>query len=152
MGLLEQIERDLKSALLSGDKTAVETLRGIKNALQYEAVGLKVKLTELKDNQIEQVLSRESKKRQEAAELYSQASEAVRAEAELAEKKIIEKYLPDQLSEQEIQVVVDDEISKLDNPEVKDMGKIIAAARGRLQARADGATIARLTKSSLERK
>jgi uncharacterized protein YqeY len=94
----DQIDKDLKTALLAGDKAKVETLRGLKNALQYEAVAIGSKDRSLTDEQIQKVLAREAKKRQEAADLYKQGGNQPRADAELAEKAIIDGYLPEQLS------------------------------------------------------
>lgn len=146
----EQIERDLKSALLAGDKVKAETLKGIKNALQYEAVAQNARDSGLPDEQIQKVLARESKKRAEAAELYKQGGSDERANAELSEKAIIDSYLPAQLTEAEISKAVDEEFSKINNPQQSDMGKIIGAVRGRLGAAADGATIAKLVKEKLD--
>lgn len=146
----EQIERDLKTAMLSGDKLRVETLKGLKNALLYEAVNLQVKPADLKNEQIISIFAKESKKRREAIEVYEKVGESKRAEIELAEKTIIDQYLPEQLSESEVETIVKEEVSKLDNPEAKDMGRIIGAVRGRLQGKADGALIAKLVKQALE--
>jgi uncharacterized protein YqeY len=148
--MLEQIERDIKTALLAGDKTKVETLKTVKSALQYEAVSKSVKPNELTDEQVQVVLSRESKKRQEAANLYKNAGEQERADKEFIEKELIDTYLPEQLSEEEVEGVIKEEISKLDNPSVKDMGKIIGAVKVRTGGAADGAVIARLVKRNLE--
>jgi uncharacterized protein YqeY len=145
----EQIERDLKAAMLAGEKEKAEVLKGIKNALQYEAVNTGARAEGLSDEQVQKVLAREAKKRQEAADLYKNANESERAQKELAEKDIISKYLPEQLSEEEVSKVVTEEISKLDNPTPADMGKVIGAVRGRLQGQADGALIARLVKENL---
>lgn len=146
-----QLERDLKAALLAGDKSKVETLKIIKNALQYEAVSLRIERSKLTEEQIIKVLAREAKKRQEAAELYEKAGEQARAEAEKAEKAIIDSYLPEQLSESEIAAAVKREVGKLENPTPADMGRIIGAVRNRLQGQADGALIARLVKENLSR-
>lgn len=148
--LQEKLERELKTALLSGDKKKVETIRGLKNAIQYEAVNQKVPKSELSGDQIIALLAREAKKRQEAADLYLKAGEAERAEAELAEKQIIEEYLPPKLSEEEILAVVTEEVMRVDSPSSSSMGKIIGQVRGRLGAQADGAVIARLVKQVLE--
>lgn len=149
MELQDRLERDLKTALLSGDKKRAETIRGIKNVIQYAAVALKLQRSELTDVQILPLLAREAKKRQEAIDLYKGAGEAERAESESAEKEIIELYLPAKLSEEEVKSVVTEEIAKLEAPTMADMGKIIGQARGRLGAQAEGAVIARLVKEAL---
>jgi uncharacterized protein YqeY len=145
----EQIDKDIKTAMLAGDKTKAETLRGLKNALQYEAVSLRVKPDELTDEQMQKVLAREAKKRQEAAELYTKGGSPERASAELAERVIIDGYLPEPASEADTEVAVKEEIAKVDNPTPADLGRIIGSVRGRLGPAADGATIARLVKEAL---
>jgi len=145
----EQIEQDLKQALLTGDKAKAETLRTIKSALLNEAISQGVRDTGLADDQIQKILARESKKRQEAADLYQQGNAADRASAELAEKAIIDAYLPEQMSEAEVAKLVDEEIAKAVNPTMQDMGRIIGAVRAIAGSNADGALIAKLVKEKL---
>lgn len=145
----EQIEKDLKEALLAGDKQKAETLRTIKSALQNEAIAQGARDSGLSDDQIQKILAREAKKRQEAADLYQKGGAADRAEKEMAEKTIIDSYLPEQLSEEEVAKTVDEEIAKAGNPTMQDMGRIIGAVRGRLSGQADGALIAKLVKEKL---
>lgn len=145
----EQIDKDLKQALLNGDKVKTETLRGLKSAILYEAVAQNARDTGLSDEQIQKVLSREAKKRQEAADLYKQGGSEDRAVAELAEKMIIDAYLPEKMDEAEVAKIVDEEIAKAGSPTMQDMGRIIGAVRGRTGGQADGALIAGLVKSKL---
>ena len=148
--LLQQIEQDLKTAMLAKDADKVSVLRQAKNALQYETVALGAQAEGLADEQIVKVLSKEAKKRQEAADLYAQAGDADRQRKELYEKSIIEEYLPSQLSDADVEAVVDAEISAKPEATIKDMGAIIGAVRAKAGAQADGALIARLVKSRLE--
>jgi len=145
----EQLERDIKTALLSGDKQTVETLKGLKSAIQYEAVSKNLKSQDLDEEQIQTVIIREAKKRQEAAELYKNAGEIERADKELSEKAILSKYLPQQMSEEEISELVDEEVAKLENPSIKDMGSVIGTVKSKTGGAADGSLIARLTKERL---
>jgi len=145
----EKINQDLKIAMLGGDKAKTEVLRGLKSAILNEVISSGARENGLNDEQIQKVLAREAKKRTEAAELYKKAGATDRVEAELSEKKIIEAYLPEQLSEADISAAVTAEISHLDNPAPADMGKIIGAVKAKLGTQADGATIARLVKERL---
>lgn len=147
--MMQQIEQDLKQALLAGDKQTVETLRGLKGALLNEAIFQNARDSGLPDDQIQKVLARESKKRQEAADLYKQGGAQDKAGAELAEKAIIDKYLPEQMSQDEVAKIVGEEIAKAGSPTMQDMGKIIGAVRGRTQGQADGGLIAKLVKEKL---
>lgn len=145
----DKLEADLKQAMLSGDKVKTEVLRGIKNALQYEGVAAGAGDRTLSDEQIQKVLAREAKKRQEAADLYKQGGNQDKAEAELSEKQIIEAYLPEQMDEAAISQLIKAEIAKFDSPTMADMGKIIGAVKAKTGAAADGATVARLVKEAL---
>lgn len=151
MEIQERLERDLKTALLSGDKKTAETLKGLKNTIQYEAVNLKVSKQEISDLQIQNLLAKESKKRQDAADLYHKVGEADRANSELQEKRIIEQYMPKPLSETEIVRIIEEEKAKITNLGPGDMGRLIGAVKARVGARAEGAVIARLVKQALER-
>lgn len=147
--MLTKIDSDIKAAMLAGDKPKVETLRGIKSAIQNEAIAQGVKDQGLNDEQIQKVLTREAKKRQEAADLYRQGGNHDRATAEMDEKAIIEVYLPEQASEEDTAAAVKEAISSTGAASVADMGKVIAAVRAKLGASVDGATIARITKEQL---
>ena len=149
MAIQQQIEGDIKTAMLAGDKTKAETLRGLKSALLNEAIAQGARETGLSDEQVQKVLAKEAKKRSEAAELYKQGGSPERADAELAEKVIIDAYLPAQASEAEVKAAVEQEIAKLENPSVQNMGQIIGAVRAKLGAGADGALIAKLVKEKL---
>jgi uncharacterized protein YqeY len=145
----DSIERDLKTAMLSGDKEKAEVLRGLKNALQYEAVNSSVKREDLTDEQIQKVFAREAKKRQEAASLYKNAGETARADKELAEKSVIDAYLPEQLPKEEVEKIVAEEVTKIESPAQSDIGRIIGAVRARTGGQADGALIAKLVKEKI---
>lgn len=148
----DKIDADIKAAMLAADKVKVETLRGVKNAIQNEVIKSGQKDRSLSDEQIQKILAREVKKRTEAAEIYKKGGSDDRAQAELVERAIIESYLPEQAGDEEIAKVVDEEFTKIDNPSMASMGRIIAAVRARLGAGADGGTVASLVKQRLEQK
>lgn len=145
----QDLERDLKTALLSGDKELVETLKGLKSALQYEAVALKARTEDLSSEQIQSVFAREAKKRQEAITMYQSAGETERADKEKREKDVIDNYLPAQLGEDEIRKLVANEIATMEAPSMKDMGKIIGSVKAKAGAGADGSLIAGIVKIEL---
>lgn len=145
----EQIDKDLKTSMLAGDKQRTEVLRGLKNALQYEAVAQNSADRQLSEEQTHKVLAREAKRRQEAADIYQKAGETERAKTELAEKTIIEGYLPEQMDEMAILELVKAEIAATGAPTMADMGKIIGAVKAKAGPSADGAVIARLVKENL---
>lgn len=148
--MLEQrIEQDLKAALLAGDKQQVMTLRGIKSVLLYAKVANGKRDNGLSDEEVQALLSKEVKKRQESAGLYMQGGSPERAEAELFEKAIIERYLPARLSDDELAEIVEGVIKDTGAAGLADMGKVIGAVRGKVGAAADGAQIARLVKERM---
>ena len=149
MNLKQQIEQDLKTALLAGDKELVSTLRGLKSAILYAEVAKGSRDEGLGDNEIIQVLAKEAKKRQESVDLYIKAGSPERADKELAEKTVIEKYLPKQISEEEIGKLIDAAEESLGKANSQNMGQIIGSVKAKAGVNADGSTIARLVKERL---
>lgn len=148
MALEGRLTQDLKAAMLAGQQQHVMTLRGVKSALLYAKVADKRDRTqELSDEAVVAILAKESKKRQESADLYVRGGNQTKADAELAEKAIIDAYLPAQLSEAEVNRVIDEVLAKLgaDSP----VGQVIGAVKQQAGVAADGALIARLVKERL---
>lgn len=145
------LEADLKAAMLNGDKAKAETLRGLKSALWNETIRLGVRDSGLNEEQSQKILAAESKKRQEAADLYQTGGSSERAAIELAEKTIIDAYRPEQLSRKAILKLIDEQMAAAGSSTMADMGRIIGAVKARAGSRADGALIARLVKEKLNR-
>src|SRR5882757_9867828 len=144
--LEQKLEQDIKAALLSGDKTKATTLRGLKAVLLNVKVATGKRDSGLTDDEVLPVLGKESKKRQESADLYKQGGDQQRADAELAEKVIIDAYLPAQLSEAEITVMVDEAIAQTDATGPAALGQVIGQVKAKAGATADGAVIAKIVK------
>ena len=149
MTIKEQIERDLKMAMLAGDKTLVTTLRGLKSAILYIEVAEGSRDSGLSDEVVTSLLQKEAKKRQESAEMYRKGKSAPKAEAEDAEYQVIQKYLPTQLTEAEVKSIVEQQADVLDIHSLQQMGQLIGAVKQASKGAADGALIARLTKEYL---
>jgi uncharacterized protein YqeY len=148
--MLEQrLEQDIKAALLAGDNVKTETLRGLKTALLYAKVAKNKKDSGLTEAEEIAVLSSESKKRSESAALYIKGGAQDKADKELLEKKIIAAYLPKQLSEPELTLLVDKTIKELGVKDISQMGLAIAKIRELTAGSADGALIAKLVKERL---
>jgi uncharacterized protein YqeY len=145
----DQINNDLKTALLGGDKLLAQTLRGLKSAILYAEVAANKRDQGLSDDETVQILAKEAKKRQESADLYTRGGAADRAAAELDEKAAIEKYLPAQLSDDELAAIVKKTIAELDAHGPQQMGLVIGAVKQATAGQADGAVIARLVKQQL---
>jgi uncharacterized protein YqeY len=150
--LKQQLEEDLKTALLAGEKDKATTLRGLKSAILYAEVEQGKRDDGLDDDGITAVLTKEAKKRQESADLYAQGGNKEQSEKELSEKAIIEHYLPEQLSDEKVRDIVNSSIKELGTVTVKDMGKVIGVVKGKTKNLADGATIARIVREELAEK
>ncbi len=148
--LKSRIEGDLKTAMLSGDSIRVGTLKMVKSAILYKEVELGEREQGLQDEQVIVVLVKESKKRLEAATMYSDAGRTEQAAAEQAEFEIISEYLPAQMTDEELVGIVDDVVLHTEGASMKDMGRIIGAVKARAGATADGARIATLVKQKLQ--
>lgn len=143
----EQIDKDLKTALLSGDKDRAEVLRGLKSSILYAELAANARATGLSEEAFLAVLTKESKKRAESAELYTKAGAQDRADKELAEKAIIDSYLPAQLDDAELRAIVDEVIRSTGAN--AQFGQVIGAVRQKVGAKASGGRIAAIVKSTL---
>lgn len=148
--LTDRINADLKTAMLARDEFRTTTLRGLKAAILNEEVAKGARETGLGDEVIEQLIARESKKRDEAARLFEQGGNQESADKERAEKELLAVYLPAQLSEAEVQKLVDDAVAEIKPEGVKDMGRVIGAVKARAGNSVDGALLAKLVKDSLQ--
>jgi hypothetical protein len=149
MNIKEKIETDLKTAMLAGEKERVTTLRGLKSSILYAEVASGKREEGLDEQTVISLMQKEAKKRQESADLYNQGGNKEKAEAELAEKLIIEAYLPEQLSEEEVSKLIDEAIVKIGEPTPQQMGQIIGAVKASSKGNADGALIAKLVKERI---
>lgn len=149
MSLKAQIEDELKTAMIARDQTLVTTLRGLKASILNAEVAKGVREVGLPDDEIIQLLSKEAKKRQESADFFVQGGSPERAEAELAEKAVIEKFLPARMSDAELTAVIDGVIGELGDS--ANMGQVIGLSKTEAGPAADGATIARLVKERLDK-
>lgn len=147
--LKQRLTDDVKAAMLAGDAPRVECLRGLKSAILYAEVAAGKREVGLSDTEIEALFAKEAKKRQESANLYVQGESQERADKELAEKAIIEQYLPQQLSTQEIESIVNNVIAELGATGMQAMGQIIGAVKKQCGNAADGGVVARIVKEKL---
>jgi len=149
VALKEQINNDLKAALLGGNRFAGEVLRGLKAVMLNEEVAQGKREEGLDDATIEQLIAREVKKRNESATIYDGAGRPELADNERAEAEVMSVYLPKQLSEEDIKLVVDRIISELGITSPSAFGQVIGAVKKELGNSADGALVAKLVKNAL---
>lgn len=147
--LKQRLNDDIKAAMLAHDVVRLETLRGLKSAILYAEVAAGKREDGLNDQEIEALFAKEAKKRQESADLYTQGGAPDKADKELTEKKIIEEYLPAQLSDEEIAKLVQGAIDEFGATDARAMGQVIGKVKQMAGNAADGAVIARIVKEQL---
>jgi uncharacterized protein YqeY len=149
MSLKGTIQNDMKAALLGGDRFVGEVLRNLKAAILNEEVAGNKREQGLSDEEIEKVIAREVKKRNESATLYDQNDRPELADNERKEAEVLVKYLPEQLSEDKLRDIVTAKIAELGVTGPQAMGQVIGAVKQQAGNSADGATLARIVKESL---
>jgi uncharacterized protein len=142
VSLIEQVRSDTVVALKSGDKERVQALRLISNELQKAA-------KESADGDETAVLQRERKRRIEAAEAYTDAGRDDLADAERREAAIIEEYMPEQLSDEELHAIVGDAVAESGASSPQDMGKVMSLVMPQVQGRADGKRVSAIVREKL---
>lgn len=148
MSLFDTISNDIKSAMLAKDKVRLEALRGIKKEF-IEAKTAKGSDGELHDDVAMKILAKMVKQRKESAEIYAGQNRQDLADGELAEAAIIEEYLPEQLSEAELEAELRKIIAEVGATSPQEMGKVMGVASKRLAGRADGRAISAKVKELL---
>lgn len=144
--MLQQIETDLVAAMKAGETLTRDTLRMLKSALKNTQIDTGA--AELTDQQIQEVIAKEVKKRKEAVAAYEQANKPELVSQEQAELAILSAYLPTQLSQEEISAKVEDYIKS--NPTtLADMGRAMSELKAQLGGNADMGQVAQILKSLL---
>ena len=148
MHLFDTISGDIKAAMLARDKVRLETLRGVKKEF-LEAKTAKGGDGELSDDAAMKILVKMHKQRKESAAIFSQQNRQDLAENELAEAAIIEEYLPNQMSEEELTAALKEIIAQTGASSAKDMGKVMGVATKQLAGKAEGKAISAKVKELL---
>lgn len=148
MALFEKVNEDIKTAMKERDKVALETLRNIKKVF-LEAMTAPGANDTLEDADALKMIQKLAKQGKESAQTYIDAGRQDLADAELAQVSVIERYLPEQLSEAEIEKIVKTIIEQTGAASMKDMGKVMGMANKQLAGKADGKTISGIVKKLL---
>jgi uncharacterized protein len=141
MSLLEQIQGDVRDAMKAGEKQRVHALRLVVNELQKAA-------KENGGDELE-VLQRERKRRIEAAEAYREGGRTDLAEAEEHEAELISGYMPEQISDAELEAIVGDAVAESGAASPKELGKVMALVMPQVKGRADGKRVSAAVKEKL---
>jgi uncharacterized protein YqeY len=150
MSIKEQLRLDLTEAIRSRDELTSGTIRMVLSALTNEEVSGK-EARVLTDDEVITVLSREAKKRREASEAFETAGRADKAALEKAEGEVIAKYLPAQLSIDDIKKMIADAITSTGAAGPADMGKVMGAVKPLIAGKADGSVVSTLVKEALNK-
>lgn len=148
--IFEQISNDIKTAMLAREKVALEALRGVKKEF-LEAKTAKGSDGILHDEQAVKIMQKMVKQRKETAQIYTEQNRPELAEKELAEAEVIERYLPKQMSESELEAVLTEIIAQVGATGPQDMGKVMGTATKQLAGKADGRMISEKVKSLLNK-
>ncbi|WP_222983368.1 GatB/YqeY domain-containing protein [Flagellimonas meishanensis] len=148
MGLQESVMMEMKAAMRSKDTTALESLRAIKSAILLAKTD-KGAAGELSEEDEVKILQKLVKQRKDSAAIYQQQGRDDLAGPELAQAAIIERFLPEQLTEEEIEKVVVQTIDAIGASGMQDMGKVMGIVSKELAGQADGKTISNIVRQRL---
>ena len=146
MTLITDIETELKEARLARDVERRDALALVLNALRSAQKELR---RELSDDESLQVLQRERKKRAEAMEAYDAAGREEQADREEFELDVIEEFMPEPLSEDDLEEIVDNVIAEVGATSLHDLGRVMADVMPQVSGRADGSTVSQLVREKL---
>ncbi len=160
MSLKEKIQSDIKEAMKSGENEKVGVLRMLQAEIKNAEIAKRTKLSkagetdlekksELIDDEIIDVINRETKKRKDAIELYEKGGRKELAEKEKKEAEFLSVYMPEQMSEEEIRSLAKKTIDRLNASGQHDMGKVMGALKLEIKGKADGAMVSRIVKELL---
>ena len=146
MSRIAEMEGEIKEAMKARDAERRDALRLIVNALKSSEKELQRPLS---DDEELQVLQRERKRRIEAAEAFRTGGHEDRAEAEERELAILEEFMPEPLSEDEIEEIVDDAIAEVGATSMADLGRVMADVMPQIAGRADGSAVSQIVREKL---
>lgn len=147
--LTEKIQNDLKDAMRTKDEQKLSVIRMLKSAIQYYEINKGGSGYKATDEDIIEVIEKEVKKRRESIEMYKQGGRPELAEKEQSELEVLQQYLPEQLSEEEIKKLVDEAVEQTGATEMKDMGKVMGVLMPKLKGKADSSLVSQIVKSKL---
>jgi uncharacterized protein len=146
MTIIADIETELRDARLARDDARRDALSLLLNALRGAEKELQRTLS---DDESLQVLQRERKRRVEAMEAFDAAGREEQADREEFELDVIEEFMPDPLSEEELEEIVDDVIAEVGATSIRDLGRVMADVMPQVSGRADGSTVSQLVREKL---
>jgi uncharacterized protein YqeY len=151
MTISEKIKEDMKTAMKAKEEVRLSVLRGLMSAFTNESITLGNKPDEpLSDEQAMAVINRASKQRKDSIEQFESGGRPELAEAEKEELKVIEEYLPEMMSEEEVKKVVEAKKEELGVNSPEKFGQLIGAVMGELKGKADGGVVKKVVEEVLK--
>jgi len=147
MSLLEQIDKDLIKALKGGDRMAAETLRGLKSDIKYYQI--EKKLEDLSDDDITAVLTSAAKRRKDSIEQFKAGGRDDLVEKETRELEIIKEYLPEEMSEEEVEKMVRQAVEETGASDISELGQVMKVLMPRVKGKADGKLVSQIVRRVL---
>lgn len=147
--LKQQIQDDLKNSMLAKDETKTSTLRMLKSAITYFEIQKGGAGYGATDEEILDAIAKEAKKRKESIELYEQGNRPELAEKEKQELLILQSYLPEQMSEDEVRKIVRETIVEVNASTVADMGNVMGVLMSKVKGKADGGMVSKIVREEL---
>ena len=148
MNLFDQVNEDIRAAMLARDKERLEAVRNIKKVL-LEAKTAKSGSEELPDEEVIKAISKLAKQGRDSAEIYTQQNRADLADFEMAQVRVYDAYLPKQMNEEELTAAIGSIITACGATSMKEMGKVMGIATKELAGKVDGKLISEKVKTLL---
>lgn len=149
MAILEQVSAELITATKAKDEVLVNALRMLRSAIKNEEIELRAQEKEITEADMLRVIARELKKRKEAAAEFEKAGRVEMAANEAREAEILQKYLPEQMTEEKVREIVKLVIAEIGAVGIADMGRTIKEVMQKVQGQAEGAVVSRIVKEEL---
>ena len=146
MNLFEELKKDMIDAMKAKDKDRLTVIRMLKAALDKERIDKKIEIT---DEVFISVLEKQVKMRNDSIEEFKKAGREELVEKTLGELEVLKKYLPEELSEDEVMGIINDAITKLEATTMKDMGKVMSEVSPKVKGRYDMKEVSSIIKSKL---
>ncbi len=149
MNLKDKIQEDLKQAMLDKAEEKLSTIRMLKSALQYHEIQKGGAGYTATDEDVVEVVGREIKKRRESIEMYEKGNRQELADKEKRELAVLQSYLPEQLSEEDVRALVDEAIATTGATTMADMGKVMGILSAKTKGKAEGSIVSSIVREKL---
>ena len=145
----KDLQEELKQSMLARNELKTSVLRMLLSAINYQEIQKGGAGYEANEVDVMSVVQKEAKQRRDSIEEFTKAGRQELADKEQKELEILQKYLPEQLSEEEIKKLVDEAISQTGASNISDMGKVMGALMPKIKGKADGSLVSKIVKESL---